>query len=219
MPRQWSAPLPEHFPIFPLTGALLLPHGCLPLNVFEPRYLAMTDDALAAGRHIGMIQPNPAERAGASGPALHRIGCIGKLISFAETDDGRYLITLAGVVRFAVVEELAMTRGYRRVRGDVSAFTEDLMPLEPSAGLDRTPLFEVLHRYFARQGVDANWSALEHMSDSVLVATLAMACPFGPQEKQALLEAPDFEQRADTLLTLLQIESHADDGQPTQRPS
>jgi Lon protease-like protein len=217
--------LPEQFPIFPLTGALLLPGGRLPLNIFEPRYLAMTEDALAGGRHIGMIQPNAAEPAGATGPALHRIGCIGRLISFAETDDGRYLITLGGVIRFAVAEELQMARGYRRVRGDYTAFTADLEPPEPpdqftdAPMLDRGALLTSLRGYFARHGFEANWDALDEMSDVLLVATLAMACPFSPLEKQALLEAPSFIARAETLTALLHIHTHGAPDDPGRRPS
>jgi Lon protease-like protein len=213
--------MPGEFAVFPLSGALLLPHGRLPLNIFEPRYLAMTEDALASGRHIGMIQPNPAERPGETGPALHRIGCVGRLVSFAETEDGRYLITLGGVIRFAVAEELAMQRGYRRVRADFSGFTEDLAPLpETVDGLDRDDLFVALRGYFDRHGVNANWTALEQMQDAVLIATLAMGCPFEPLEKQALLEAADLADRARTLVTLLHIDTHAgfpDD--PDRRPS
>jgi Lon protease-like protein len=217
--------LPEQFPIFPLTGAVLLPGGRLPLNIFEPRYLAMTEDALASGRHIGMIQPNPAVPQGATGPALHRIGCIGRLISFAETDGGRYLITLGGVIRFAVAQELEMARGYRRVRGDFAPFLDDLTVAEPpdqfteAPGLDRAALLGSLRAYFTRHGFDANWDALDEMTDVLLVATLAMACPFSPLEKQALLEAPDFAGRAATLTALLHIHTHGAGDDAERRPS
>jgi Lon protease-like protein len=217
--------VPDQFPIFPLTGALLLPGGRLPLNIFEPRYLAMTEDALASGRHIGMIQPNAAAPPGATGPALHRIGCIGRLISFAETDDGRYLITLGGVIRFTVAEELQMARGYRRVRADYTAFVDDLAAPEPpdqftdAPMLDRGALLTSLRSYFAKHGFEANWDALDEMSDVLLVATLAMACPFSPLEKQALLEAPSFIGRAETLTALLQLHTHDAPGNPGRRPS
>jgi Lon protease-like protein len=211
--------LPDQFPIFPLSGALLLPNGRLPLNIFEPRYLAMVEDALAAGRHIGMIQPNPAAPRSNAGPALHRVGCLGRLTSFAETEDGRYLVTLSGVIRFAVAEELPITRGYRRVEADFAPFSDDLAPETPE-GLDRDAILTLLRSYFAHQGVEANWAALEQMSDNTLVGTLAMACPFAPLEKQALLEAPDFTHRSATLMALLQIDSHAGPGpQADQRPS
>ncbi len=208
-----SDELPGQFPVFPLPGALLLPHLHLPLNIFEPRYLAMVEDALGGSRHIGMIQPNPALPRGPNGPGLHRVGCLGRLVSFAETDDGRFLITLRGITRFHVVEELGMTRGYRRVAGDFTAFAADPGQAEPVA-IDRHELFDLLREYFARRGAEINWDALQDMSDTSLVATLAIACPFEPLEKQALLEAPDETERAITLLTLLRFESLAGDRKP-----
>lgn len=204
--------LPEAFPVFPLTGALLLPRGKLPLNIFEPRYLAMVEDALGAGRVLGMIQPDPQKLAGPSGPGLYRIGCLGRLTSFSESDDGRYLITLNGLVRFAVLEEGAMRRGYRRVRGDFSAFVADLDAEPEVAGFDRAGLLASLRGYFQHRGFDANWDAIDKMPDDQLVVTLAMVCPFDPAEKQALLEAGDACERARTLRTLLEIDTH----QPTE---
>ena len=118
--------LPGEFPVFPLPGALLLPRGKLPLNIFEPRYLAMTEDALGQGRMFGMIQPDPILPETDTGPGLFRVGCLGRLSSFSETDDGRYLITLTGVIRFAIAAEVAMRRGYRRVRGDCTPYLADL---------------------------------------------------------------------------------------------
>ena len=118
--------LPESFPVFPLTGALLLPRGRLPLNIFEPRYLALIEEALAAGRMFGMIQPDPQAPPAAAGPALYRVGCLGRLSSFSETEDGRYLITLTGVIRFAVAEEYPLQRGFRRVHADFTGFAADL---------------------------------------------------------------------------------------------
>jgi len=204
--------LPVEFPVFPLTGALLLPGGKLPLNVFEPRYLAMVEDALGAGRVLGMIQLDPQKPAGPSGPGLYRIGCLGRLSSFSETDDGRYLMTLSGLVRFVVVEEGAMRRGYRRVRGDFSAFAADLDASPEMAGFCRAGLLAALRSYFLRRGFDANWEAIGTMPDDELVVTLAMVCPFDPAEKQALLEAGDARERARTLRTLLEIDTH----QPTE---
>jgi Lon protease-like protein len=199
--------LPDCFPVFPLSGALLLPHGHLPLNIFEPRYLAMTEDALGAGRIFGMIQPDPQVAPRAEGPGLYRVGCLGRISSFSETNDGRYLITLAGIVRFEVSEELPMRRGYRRVRAELPRFSADLDP--PSElRLDREALLAALRRYFAQRGIDANWDALAEMPDDTLVVTLCMVCPFGSAEKQALLEAPTPSERAETLLSLLLIDSH-----------
>jgi Lon protease-like protein len=200
--------LPEAFPAFPLAGALLLPGGKLPLNIFEPRYLALTEDALANRRLLAMIQPDASRPESAAGPALFRIGCLGRLSSFSEADDGRYLITLSGLIRFTVAEELSMRRGYRRLRGDFSAFAADLAPPAP-LGLNRAALTGALRGYFARHGINANWDAIAKMPDDDVVITLAMVCPFDPLEKQALLEAPTAAARAETLLTLLRIDSHA----------
>jgi uncharacterized protein len=199
--------LPREFPVFPLPGALLLPGGKLPLNIFEPRYLAMTEDALAAGRMFGMIQPDPRLPEGPNGPGLYRIGCLGRLVSFSETDDGRYLITLLGLARFAVTDELPMRRGYRRVRGDFFPFTADLV--DGDVGYDRPALLQALRGYFARHGIDANWETINQMPDRALVVTLSMVCPFDPPEKQALLEAATPAELAQTLHTLLEIETHA----------
>ena len=197
--------LPAEFPVFPLAGALLLPRGKLPLNIFEPRYLAMVEDALAAGRMFGMIQPDPHAPEAESGPGLFRIGCLGRLSSFSETEDGRYLITLTGLIRFTVNGELPMRRGYRRIRGDFGPWLPDL-DLSPSPlGVEREALLTALRSYFAGRNIDANWDAIRRMPDEALVVTLAMVCPFEPVEKQALLEAPDDAERAATLLTLLQM--------------
>jgi Lon protease-like protein len=200
--------LPEIFPVFPLSGALLLPGGRLPLNIFEARYLAMTEDALAAGRMFGMVQPDPNRPRDATGPGLYRVGCLGRLSSFSETEDGRYLITLTGVIRFAVIEELAVRRGYRRMRGEFSAFVGDLSaPLEQGA-FDRAALSDVLRAYFVRRGFEANWEAIGQMSDELFVTTLSMVCPFEPAEKQALLEAAELRERAAALMALLQMDTH-----------
>lgn len=197
--------LPTTFAVFPLTGALLLPHGKLPLNIFEPRYLAMTLDSLAAGRVFGMIQPDPQAPAGETGPGLYRVGCLGRLSSFSETDDGRLLITLTGLTRFAVVAEIEPRRGYRRVRADFSAFADDLADPPKPAPFDRDALLAALRAYFTARGIDANWDGIKRMSDDTLVVSLAMACPFEPVEKQALLEAPTEIDRADVLLALLRM--------------
>jgi uncharacterized protein len=206
-PKARVEDLPATFPVFPLAGALLLPRGRLPLNIFEQRYLAMTEDALAAGRMFGMTQPDPLRPKQDTGPCLYRVGCLGRLSSFSETDDGRYLITLTGICRFAIAEELPMRRGYRRVRAQFAAFESDLEP-PPAAGFNRDELMAALRRYFAHRGFEANWDAISQMSDEMLVITLAMVCPFEPPEKQALLEAPSAADRAATLLALLRIDAH-----------
>jgi Lon protease-like protein len=208
--------LPAEFPVFPLPGALLLPRGKLPLNIFEKRYLAMVEDSLAAGRMFGMIQPDlhaPSAHAAetANEPALYRVGCLGRLSSFSETDDGRLLITLTGLARFAVTTELPMRHGYRRVRGDFSRYTGDLPLTRPPVEIERDRILTALRSYFARRSVDANWDAIRGLPDDGLVITLAMACPFEPVEKQALLEAPDDADRAVTLLALLQMGAASSD--------
>ena len=203
--------LPTEFAVFPLAGALLLPHGRLPLSIFEPRYLAMVEDSLAAGRMFGMIQPDPNQPEGATGPGLYRIGCLGRLSAFSETDDNRYLITLTGLSRFTVAAELEMRRGYRRVRGDYAAHAADLDPAAGLAGVAREDLLSALRGYFARRRFEANWDAVRRMPDDTLVITLSMICPFAPAEKQALLEAGTDAERAATLLALLQMGAAAPD--------
>src|SRR3954447_14005880 len=211
--------LPAEFAVFPLTGALLLPRGKLPLNIFEPRYLAMILDSLAAGRMFGMVQPDPNASALEHGPGLYRVGCLGRLSSFSETDDGKLLITLTGLIRFTIDSEIDMHHGYRRVRGDFSRYIDDLDLSAPPAAMDRDKLLAALRGYFAQRGVDANWDAIRRMPDDALVVTLAMACPFEPVEKQALLEAPTPAERAATLLALLQMGAAGPDMPPGHKIS
>ncbi len=207
IPDQMQVELPLSLPVFPLPGALLLPRGRLPLNVFEPRYLAMVEDSLAAGRMFGMIQPNDSAPGGDTGPGLYRIGCLGRLSHFSETEDGRFLITLTGVARFRVQSELPTRRGYRRVQADYASFAADLEPGRKLA-LDRAALIAALRPYFRLHGIDANWEAIEAMPAEMLVVTLAMLCPFDTAEKQALLEAPTETDRAADLLALLRMAVH-----------
>ncbi|HYZ21185.1 MAG TPA: LON peptidase substrate-binding domain-containing protein [Rhodopila sp.] len=197
--------LPPDFAVFPLTGALMLPRGKLPLNIFEPRYLAMTLDSLASRRMFGMIQPDAQMPQGENGPGLYKVGCLGRVSSFSETDDGRLLITLTGLVRFKVGRELEMCRGYRRVQADFDGYRNDLVIPPPPFRLERERIISALRPYFQSRQVNANWEAINGLSDDALVITLAMACPFEPVEKQALLEAPTEAERAETLLTLLQM--------------
>jgi Lon protease-like protein len=209
--------LPTEFAVFPLAGALLLPRGRLPLNVFEPRYLAMVEDSLANGRMFGMIQPNEHAPRAENGASLYRIGCLGRLSHFSETDDGRFLITLSGITRFVVKRELAMHRGYRRVEADYAPFTQDLHTtpdLEPET---RDQILDALEIYFRMKHIDANWEAVRSMPDHLLVVTLAMLCPFDTAEKQALLEAPTEHDRGGDLLALLRMAVHEADGMA--RPS
>jgi Lon protease-like protein len=195
--------LPEIVPIFPLTGVLLLPRGKLPLNVFEPRYLAMTEDALSGNRMIGIIQPSdPQSRA--SVPPVYPIGCAGRITSFSETDDGRYLITLTGVCRFETVRELPIVRGYRRVDVSWERFAADLEESGPAL-FDRARLVEGLKTYFKIQGISANWDAIDSTPDERLVTSLAMICPFEPSEKQALLECGSLSERASMMVAIIEM--------------
>jgi Lon protease-like protein len=211
--------LPTEFPVFPLAGALLLPRGRLPLNIFERRYLAMVEDSLGAGRLFGLIQPDPHRPESESGPGLYRVGCLGRLSSFSETDDGRYLITLTGLIRFAVAGELAMGRGYRRVRAVFSSYLTDLEITSGPVDIEREPLLAALRGYFVRRNFEANWDAVRRMPDDALVTTLSMICPFEPAEKQALLEAATDADRAATLLALLQMGAAETDLPPGRQAS
>ncbi|HTZ69150.1 MAG TPA: LON peptidase substrate-binding domain-containing protein [Acetobacteraceae bacterium] len=206
--------LPTEFAVFPLPGALLLPRGRLPLNIFEPRYLAMVEDSLGQGRMFGMIQPNEHAPRGESGPVLYRVGCLGRLSHFSETSDGRYLITLTGIARFLVRRELPGRRGYRRVEAEFSQFGADLAAPPTIGPHMRADILEALKPYFAACQIDANWDAVRAMPDNMLVTTLAMLCPFDTAEKQALLEAPTEEDRAGDLLALLRMALHEADGTP-----
>lgn len=209
--------LPAEIPVFPLPGALLLPEGRLPLNIFEPRYLAMVEDALGTGRVFGMVQGDPGAPKMAGGSQLYRVGCLGRISSFAETDDGRLLITLTGLIRFRIAEEIEMRRGYRRVRADYREFAGDLAVGGPPPQLDRAALLEALRPYFRSRGIEANWEAVEQTGDAMLVTTLCMVCPFDVREKQALLEAASGEERAQMLVALMQMDSHgmAPEGRPS----
>jgi Lon protease-like protein len=200
--------LPHRFPIFPLRGALLLPGGNLPLNIFEPRYLQMVRDAMQTDRVIGMIQPcrdgDPSPR-----PEIFTTGCVGRITNFSETADGRFLITLTGVSRFDVAQELTVTTPYRQVTADFARWRLDLQPEAPSAGLKRD-LLGVLRSYFERHGIEADWGALESAPVAGLVTSLCMICPFEPNEKQALLEARDLAHQGRLLIALMQMEALSD---------
>src|ERR1700690_2663978 len=162
--------LPAEFAVFPLPGVLLLPRGRLPLNIFEQRYLAMTEDALANGRMFAMIQPDLSLPEAPNGPSLYRIGCLGRLSSFSETDDGRLLITLTGLARFSIASEIDMRRGYRRVIGDFSRYRADMNTPEDAA-IDRDGIVAALRGYFARRDVEPNWDAINRLADDALVVT------------------------------------------------
>ena len=200
--------LPETIPVFPLPGALLLPHGRLPLNIFEPRYLNLTADALGQGRMMGMVQPVHAGPDPVGDTAeLYQTGCLGRITSFAETDDGRFLITLTGVSRFRIADEVESVRGYRRVAVRYDAFADDLQE-DTGATADRQRLLDAVRAYFQLQGIDTDWTAIKEAPDGALVTSLSMTCPFEPREKQALLECPGLIERGELLTTLMEMAVH-----------
>jgi Lon protease-like protein len=209
--------LPDTLPIFPLSGVLLLPGGKLPLNVFEPRYLAMVFEALAGHRMIGMVQPlQPGGYAGDGMPTddgrppVHRIGCAGRIVSFNETEDGRLLLALSGVSRFEIVRELDLAQGgYRRVSSVFSPFRADLDHADDDVELDRERLMAGLAAFFRSRNLSTDWDAVKQAADANLVASLSMVLPFGPAEKQALLEAADSTARAKLLVAFLEMNAFA----------
>jgi Lon protease-like protein len=197
------AELPQMIPLFPLAGALLLPRGRLPLQIFEPRYLAMIEDCMKTpARLIGMIQPRAAQ-GGVAG--LHAIGCAGRLIGFSETEDRRYLISLSGVSRFRLQREVEGFTPYRRAEVDWSDFATDIAGNEEDRDLDREDFMRLLNRYFLSERLEAQWESLRSASTELLVNSLAMLCPFSPEDKQALLEAANLSQRRKTLVTLMEF--------------
>ncbi len=197
--------LPHRLKVFPLPGALLLPHAELPLNIFEPRYLAMVSDALAGDRLIGMIQPDDDDADLSGAPALKQVGCAGRITSFAETPDGRILITLTGICRFAIAREVSTDRPYRQVEADFSEFTGDLTDAEDEDEVDRTSLLKVFRDYLAANDMSADWDQVRAASTEALVNTLAVLAPHAPRDKQALLEAKDLKSRADVLIALTEM--------------
>ncbi len=191
--------LPLVLPVFPLGGAVLLPRGVLPLNIFEPRYLAMVRDAMAGDKLIGMIQP----RGHGDPPGLFGVGCAGRITEHRETGDGRVLIALTGVARFAVARELDVTTPYRQVQPDFDVFAADAAEPQPLAPAARSALETTLRTYLETQGLSADWKAVSEADDNSLVTTLSAVCPFDPVERQALLEARDLPARAATLNALM----------------
>jgi len=199
-----AADLPETIPVFPLPGALLLPRARLPLHIFEPRYLAMLDDTLkTTHRLIGMIQPRDGQYDG--DPKLQSIGCAGRLTAFSETEDGRYMITLSGVSRFRIMEEIDGFTPYRRCQVSWAGFERDLGPVEHDPGLDRNSFFPLLKTFFDVEELRTDWDSLKDAEDELLINSLSMLCPFEPEDKQALLEAPSLETRRETIVTLIEF--------------
>jgi len=204
-PDKIPVEIPAVLPVFPLNGVLLLPRGNLPLNIFEPRYKAMVEDALAGARMIGIIQPRTEAAAD-----LYKTGCVGRITSFEETDDGRYLITLTGLCRFDVAEELGPVKNYRRVKPDAIAYTHDF-DVKDCLGLDREDLKKMLRPYFDAQGLSCDLKAVDEVTDDKLITCLSMVCPLDAGEKQALLEAPDCHTRAKMFMTMIKMALHGSD--------
>ncbi|MFQ1701530.1 LON peptidase substrate-binding domain-containing protein [Loktanella agnita] len=195
--------LPDIIPVFPLPGALLLPRSRLPLHLFEPRYLAMLDDVLkTSNRLIGMVQPYEGPDAT---DRLHVIGCAGKLTAFSETEDGRYMVTLSGASRFRILEEVEGFTPYRRCKVSWDGFSRDLGATEKDPDFDRDTFMDALGRFLSDKGLSTDWESLSEADDELLINSLSMLCPFDPEDKQALLEAPSLATRRETLLTLIEF--------------
>ncbi|WP_299478499.1 LON peptidase substrate-binding domain-containing protein [uncultured Roseibium sp.] len=201
------ADLPPVLPVFPLSGALLLPRTQLPLNIFEQRYLDMVDNALSGNRLIGMVQP-ASEAMGdeSETPSLANVGCVGRLTSFQETGDGRYLITLQGITRFALGKEMRTYSAFREVECDFAPFSGDLKCGDGEDDVDRNGLLKTLRDYLDANNLEADWQSVSEAETEVLVNALCMMCPYGPQEKQALLEARDLKTRAETLIAITEMD-------------
>jgi hypothetical protein len=209
MNAQYRGPIemPGVIPVFPLPGALLLPRGQMPLNIFEPRYLAMVDDALRDGhRLIGMIQPDAAHSSSSDKPVLYKIGCVGRITQLAESGDGRYLIELTGVARFHVEEELKVATPYRQCRVTYVPFADDFVARKGENAVDRKALLAALTDFLTANDLKADWEGIDKAPNEALVNALSMMSPYGAAEKQALLEAPDLKTRAEILIAITEIE-------------
>ncbi|MGE0750736.1 MAG: LON peptidase substrate-binding domain-containing protein [Variibacter sp.] len=199
--------LPGVIPVFPLAGALLLPRGQMPLNIFEPRYLAMVDDAMA-DRHrlIGMIQPDASHAAPDDKPRLFKVGCVGRITQLAESGDGRYLLQLTGIARFEIEQELAVATAYRQCSVSYARFRDDFVARKGEEGVDRAALLKALDAFLTANNLKADWQGIEDAPNEALVNALSMMSPYGVAEKQALLEAPDLKARAEILIAVTEIE-------------
>ena len=204
-PYRGADELPDTLPIFPLSGTLLLPRGELPLNVFEPRYLRMIDDALRTHRVIGMVQPELEDESGMP-PSLYGCGCAGRITAFGESGDGRYLLTLTGIARYQIVDELAADTPYRQCRVSFGPFARDFVEGEGEDEVDRAAVLKTLRDFAEAHSLKVDWRGIETASNDSLVNALSMMSPFGPREKQALLEAVDLKSRADVLVAITEIE-------------
>jgi uncharacterized protein len=206
VPYRGPADLPETLRVFPLAGALLLPRGHMPLNIFEPRYLALVDDALRTDRLVGMIQPDEEASSEALAPKLYGTGCAGRVTQFAETGDGRYLVTLTGVARFAISAELSADTPYRQCQVDFHKYASDFTARAGEDLVDREAVLDALRRFAKANDLRVDWKGIEDAPNEALVNALAMMSPFGAREKQALLEAPDLKSRAEILVAITEFE-------------
>jgi Lon protease-like protein len=199
--------LPAVIPVFPLPGALLLPRGQMPLNIFEPRYVAMVDFALSSGhRLIGMIQPDPTHPGPEDKPNLFRVGCVGRITQFAESGDGRYLLQLTGVARFRIEDELSVTTLFRQCHVNYAPFVDDFVARKGEEAVNRKALLAALSGFLKANKLKADWDGIQNAPNEALVNALAMMSPYGPAEKQALLEAADLKTRAEILVAITEIE-------------
>jgi Lon protease-like protein len=200
------ADLPAIIPVFPLSGALLLPRGQMPLNIFEPRYLAMIDASLRGARLIGMIQPDAVHSSDDERPTLFRVGCVGRITQLSESGDGRYLIELTGIARFRIVEELTVDTPFRQCQVTFAPFADDFEARKGEEEVDRESLLVALTAFLKANDLQADWKGIENAPNEALVNALAMMSPFGAAEKQALLEAPDLRRRAEILVAVTEME-------------
>jgi uncharacterized protein len=207
--------LPKTIPVFPLSGSLLLPRTDLPLNIFEPRYLAMIEDAMMGDRVIGIIQP--VENDEADKPKLENVGCAGRITSYSETDDGRLLVTITGVCRFNLKKETVVKTPYRQVSVDYKPFAIDFVNETGARSVNRDQLISAFRQYLEANNMSADWQEVQSVSTEVLVNTLSLLAPYPPREKQALLEAPDLKSRADVLVALTEMALAKSSGSKPQR--
>jgi Lon protease-like protein len=199
------ADLPGQIPVFPLSGALLLPAGQMPLNIFEPRYLAMVDHTMTTDRIIGMVQPRFNQSDRSAIPQLEDVGCAGRIVQFAETGDGRYLVTLAGICRFQILQETEVNTPFRQCNVSTAAYADDFNPKKGEDAVDRESLLQAFRHYLVANDLEADWESVNEASNASLVTALAMMAPAGPAEKQALLEACDHKSRAELLIAITEI--------------
>ena len=208
--------LPSVLPIFPLNGVLLLPRTELPLNIFEPRYVSMVEDSFCKGRFIGMVQPQESnEVRKIDTPPVYNTGCVGRISSFSESDDGRYFINLSGIIRFHILEEHNLIKGYRSKKVDYTPYINDLNSISKNLPF-RSERLKIIKSFFLTKKLKASWDSIEAASDEELINSLSILCPFESSEKQALLECPSLKDRSALLITLMEMAIHQGKVSPSQ---